>query len=351
MLKTFNSVIGDVIGEADNLLNDEKLCKRINNLSKSILENVVQEKIKKIDVEVQTTRLAVELEPKDRDTALDIIEDKTRLPQLAKEQNFTIAQVIDATKNINQNDLATFVKMLDVVTDKSKIVLVARDYPYIEIPLILNNIKNHPDFFEKYEIALEKLSKIDNALVSTNRFFERLEAYNYESIKYSCSVTDDLKDKDDYTQLRESLYNGGVPKVTIYTNAAHHVVALNAPRAYLGRGILKAVDIDINSASNAVILPQPGANVNNPYIITESIHSTHTREYYRTVNKRLLEALEIYDENLPIIIQNSENEQEITEVLKEYINNNEKIKKELNKIICDCLFDIKIDLLNGELKI
>lgn len=60
---------------------------------------------------------------------------------------------------------------------------------------------------------------------------------------------------------------------------------------------------------------------------------------------------EAYDEELSIIISQYKTEQEVQETLEEYINNDEIIKEELNKIICDCIFEIKIDLLNGELNL
>lgn len=350
--KVFDSVIGGILDRADNLLKDEELCKRVKNLSEKISEDI-QEQAKKIDIPIQTIRLAIDLEPKDRDIALNIIEDKNRLPQLAEKQNFTVAQIIDTTKSIKQNDLTTFVKILDTIINKNVILKRQTDYPYIEIPITLNNIKNHSDFFDKYEIALGKLLNIEDALISTNRFFKQLDSYGHEKVKYSYTVDSSLKGKTPYQQLRQSLYNGGIIQYTGYNNRAHHVVALKEEDAAISRGIIAAVGIDINSATNGVLLPYIDRNTPHPkWAITEAGHPTsHDRDYLKTVQDRLIEALSLYDENLSEIISKATNEQETTEILKKYINNDEKVTKKLNIIVCNCIFDIKVDLLNGDLKI
>ena len=117
------------------------------------------------------------------------------------------------------------------------------------------------------------------------------------------------------------MYNCEALQNTGYFNNAHHIIALKEESASISRGIIAAVGIDINSATNGILLPHVDSNTPYPlWAITESGHTNyHDRDYFLIVNERLLESLEIYDENLPIIIQNSENEQEITEVLKEYI--------------------------------
>lgn len=51
------------------------------------------------------------------------------------------------------------------------------------------------------------------------------------------------------------------------------------------------------------------------------------------------------------MISNKTNEQETTDILKEYINNNVEVEKKLNIIVCNCIFDIKVDLLNGDLSL
>jgi len=173
-------------------------------------------------------------------------------------------------------------------------------------------------------------------------------------VKYSYTVDSSLKGKTPYQQLRQSLYNGGIIQDTGYNNRAHHVVALKKEDAAISRGIIAAVGIDINSATNGVLLPYIDSNTPHPkWAITETGHNTsHDRNYFTIVENELIEALKIYDKDLPEIIRNnSSTEQEVTEALKKYINNNETIKKQLNKIICDCIFEIKVDLMNGEINL
>lgn len=140
--------------------------------------------------------------------------------------------------------------------------------------MTLNNIKNHSDFYEKFKISSEKFSNIDKVLVATNRFFKHLECYGYETVKYSCTVDSSLNGKSPYQQLRESLYNGGVIKSTGYFNSAHHVVALREEEASVSRGILAAVGIDINSATNGILLPHVDSKT--PYPIDAITETGHT---------------------------------------------------------------------------
>ena len=150
------------------------------------------------------------------------------------------------------------------------------------------------------------------------------------------------------------MYNCEALQNTGYFNNAHHIIALKEESASISRGIIVAVGIDINSATNGILLPHVDSNTPYPlWAITESGHTNyHDRDYFTIVQNELIEALRIYDKDLPAIIRNnSSTEQEVTEALKKYINNDEKIKEELNKIICDCIFEIKIDLLNGELNL
>jgi len=56
---------------------------------------------------------------------------------------------------------------------------------------------------------------------------------------------------------------------------AHHIVAVNAPRAQIARNILARAGIDINDAINGVFLP------------TKIHQSIHTKNYYIAINQRL----------------------------------------------------------------
>ncbi len=69
--------------------------------------------------------------------------------------------------------------------------------------------------------------------------------------------------------LRESLYEARVTPPP-YTNQAHHIVAKNAEKATYSREVLESLDIDLNSASNGILLPSDRTAT---YAVTESIHN------------------------------------------------------------------------------
>lgn len=82
-------------------------------------------------------------------------------------------------------------------------------------------------------------------------------------------------------KLRRNMVNSGVT-VPNYSNAAHHIVAGNAPDAAEARQILDSFEININSASNGVFLPTELGVSNAAY------HpSLHTSSYYSKVNALL----------------------------------------------------------------
>lgn len=102
---------------------------------------------------------------------------------------------------------------------------------------------------------------------------------------------------------------------------------------------MAALDIDINSASNCIFLP---SSKKQDYIITESIHNGgHLGSYCTYVNNEIKDTLNAYN----TIYENLENNK-IVEILKALPENE---KKYVRKLICDTLFDIKSELLEGEL--
>ena len=84
--------------------------------------------------------------------------------------------------------------------------------------------------------------------------------------------------------LRQNLLDSGEIAPS-YPNAAHHIVAGNAPRADKARFILRKYGIDINDASNGVFLPTVKGVSEATYH-----HSMHTRTYYDAVNEILRNA-------------------------------------------------------------
>lgn len=83
------------------------------------------------------------------------------------------------------------------------------------------------------------------------------------------------------------------------------------------REILKAYDIDLNSAANGVLLPSRNDN----YVVLESLHSGgHTNAYCQKVTKRLSG-----------VIDDTEGQDDDT----------------IRKALCDELTNIKIDLFKG----
>lgn len=145
----------------------------------------------------------------------------------------------------------------------------------------------------------------------------------YQKIMHNTKVKGTYTDSEPASNiLRNELYDADITKPP-YMNAAHHIVAFKEDNAEIAREILGRYDIDVNSATNGVLLPCR----KNPYVTTEAMHSGgHLKEYFTTVNDRL-KRIEKFS-----------------------------IEKKLNTIetkmlMCEELQNIRKDLLNGELKI
>lgn len=72
-----------------------------------------------------------------------------------------------------------------------------------------------------------------------------------------------------------------------YGNACHHIVAWDADKASISKGILEKYGIDVDSASNGILLPYEKIS----YVTTEAMHNGgHSAEYYLHVENLLKEA-------------------------------------------------------------
>lgn len=145
----------------------------------------------------------------------------------------------------------------------------------------------------------------------------------YDKGKYATTLQiDHAKSAKHADILRAELHNQGVSYVP-YDSAAHHIVARKDLNAAESRLILDKYGIDYDSAANGILLPR----VRNNYVTTESMHSGgHLKDYHITIRNRL----------------------------KEAESNAKKIglsKNEIKEVICDELQGIRIDLLEGKIKI
>ena len=172
-----------------------------------------------------------------------------------------------------------------------------------------------------------------------------MDAYKSSSVSQSCDVSQTAIENaiknnrnTDSGILRESLYEAGVTPPP-YDNQAHHIVAKNAEQATYSREVLESLDIDLNSASNGILLPSDrSAN----YAVTETVDNAgHLDSYYHYVNKEI----RCYLTNYNPIYDNVEN---VGAILKELP---EAEKAKIREGICNTLSGIKSALLKGEIKI
>lgn len=202
-----------------------------------------------------------------------------------------------------------------------------------------------PHYLDKFDVASSKLNDIDKAYKSTNDFFNRVSEYRGTSVSQSCDVSQTaianaIKNErnTDSGILREALYEAGVTPPP-YNNQAHHIVAKNAEKATYSREVLEGLDIDLNSASNGILLPSDRAATD---AVTESIHNGgHLESYYDYVNNEISDTLSALDPTW-------KNEEDIKAILQGLSDvERAKVKAE----ICNTLTKIKGKLLNGEVVI
>jgi hypothetical protein len=152
-------------------------------------------------------------------------------------------------------------------------------------------------YISKSEISdsnkLESIAKSEGRLVDedcedvvkTSRVISMEERIaEYDKIKYNYKVSSSNTETKASDILRAELKAGKITDPP-YATAAHHIVAWDAKEAQIARDILNEYGIDVNSASNGVLLPWKG----NEYVTTEAMHSGgHSFSYYNQVNERLL---------------------------------------------------------------
>lgn len=202
-----------------------------------------------------------------------------------------------------------------------------------------------PKYLDKFDVASSKLSNIDDAYNSTNQFFDRVNTYKSASVSQSCEVSQTAIENaiknnrnTDSGILRESLYEAGVNNPP-YSNQAHHIVAKNAEKATYSREVLESLDIDLNSASNGVLLP---SNRSANYAVTESIHNGgHLESYYDYINNEIGDTLSAFDPTW-------KDESDIKKILQSLSDDD---KSKVRAEICNTLTKLKEKLLNGEIVI
>ena len=200
-----------------------------------------------------------------------------------------------------------------------------------------------PRYLDKFDVASSKLNDIDKAYKSTNDFFNRVSEYRGTSVSQSCDVSQTaianaIKNErnTDAGILREALYEAGVTPPP-YKNQAHHIVAKNAEKATYSREVLEGLDIDLNSASNGILLPSDRAATD---AVTESIHNGgHLDSYYQYVDEEIRGTL----------IQINPEWETATDLKSILKNLPESEKSKVKTEICNTLSEIKQELLDGDL--
>ena len=184
-----------------------------------------------------------------------------------------------------------------------------------------------------------------------------MDAYKSSSVSQSCDVSQTAIENaiknnrnTDSGILRESLYEAGVTPPP-YSNQAHHIVAKNAEKATYSREVLEGLDIDLNSASNGILLPSDRTAT---YVVTESIHNGgHLESYYQYVNEEIrhLESYYQYvnEEILNTLIHINREWETATDLKTILKNLPESEKSKVKSEICNTLSDIKQELLDGDL--
>ena len=167
------------------------------------------------------------------------------------------------------------------------------------------------------ESACEIAKDTSRVISMTERIAEYDKVMHNTTLKVSHTASESHADI-----LRKELYAEGITPPP-YGNACHHIVAWDAEKASVSRGILSKYGIDVDSASNGVLLPYE----KNAYVTTEAMHNGgHSAEYYLQVENRLKEADKfIVSKNLSV--------------------------NDAKMIMSETLNNIRKDLLNGILKV
>ena len=156
---------------------------------------------------------------------------------------------------------------------------------------------------------------------------ERIKKYDQIKDKYTLEEFEGSNTGDHSTILKKQLEHAGIkkPKYGIEEGkdncAAHHIVPTNDKDCPIATQILKDYNINKDSAANGVFLPMQRTQ----YVTTEAIHSGRNGRAY----------CEYIEETFSGIANQIRG----------------KNDDDARKIICDTLHKIRIELLNGEIKI
>ncbi|QAA34159.1 AHH domain-containing protein [Clostridium manihotivorum] len=165
--------------------------------------------------------------------------------------------------------------------------------------------------------ACEDVYKGSRVISMAERIAEYEKVMNNTSLKVSHTASESHADI-----LRKELYNGNITPPP-YGNACHHIVAWDAEKASVSRGILSKYGIDVDSASNGVLLPYE----RNEYVTTEAMHNGgHSAEYYKAVENRIT-------------------------LIDDYVKAHGISATQGKMLVSEELQNIRKDLLNGILKI
>ena len=211
----------------------------------------------------------------------------------------------DTIHQINELSSDVYGKIIDTLKNGTNVS---------EIKPIIECIIKYPD---EYSCAYSRLQNIEKAYESVKNFNEIKESYK----KVISSVNDNGK------SLKDNLEACGI-KDTGYCHCAHHIVAKGDPEAKEAVEILNKYKIDIDSACNGVLLPGGSKTKDYSWVINEANHfGGHSNNYYKYVN----DTLDAVDRRIS------------------GRTDWDDYKKQ--KEICNVLNDIRIQLLNGKLKI
>ena len=165
--------------------------------------------------------------------------------------------------------------------------------------------------------------------------------YNSIQVVYSYNIPQNISNNlSDSVILRKSLYEAGIESPP-YPNQAHHIVAVTAKEAKFSRDVLDCLNIDLNSATNGILLP---SDTYAAYVVTESRHSGgHLLSYYIDVNNEIRDTLIAINPAWEL-----ESDEKLISILKSLP---ESQKEKIRFEICSTIKDIKIELLEGEIKV
>ena len=240
--------------------------------------------------------------------------EKVELPALMQNPNVSKITTIDPD---TMAEIIVFERKAGTVYVKANETLIKNG----DWDKVLDSISKNSEIvnIEEIDTGLELYNKNwHNLNVRVRTVSERIN--QYDSVKNI--VTSGGGGGSPSQILRENLKNAGIEPPP-YPNAAHHIVAVDSPKAAASRQILDTYNIDLNSPANGVFLPMKESK----YVSSESMHSGgHSNSYYKEVFDRLQE------------IQIAGKRKRYTDI-------------QIQQLLCTELQEIRSDLLTGKLKI